>query len=253
MLKNQRSNVALSAKLKEHAVDYASLFQLLQMKLRLQNKSIRVACVEDDESYRTLLKTLLAPERGFDLMGVFKNAEQAVRPLLKEQPDVVLLDVGLPGWTGIDCLRALGLNMPSTAFVILTGYDTPQHVFAALKAGACGYLLKTAPVEHLIEGVRSASRGGGPLSPEISRLVISSFHEKLSGARKRVPGITPRESELLNLLMQGFSAKEAAHEMHISYETVRDYLKTIYQKLEVRSRTEAMLKYIELQKTAGFD
>jgi len=224
------------------------------MKLRLPNKSIRVACVEDDQSYRTLLEKLLAPERGFDLMGMFKSAEQAVRPLLKEQPDVVLLDVGLPGgWTGIDCLRALGWNMPSTAFVILTGHDAPQHVFAALKAGACGYLLKSAPVEHLLEGVRSASRGGGPLSPEISRLVISSFYEKSIGGRKRVPGITPRESELLNLLMQGFSAKEAAHEMKISYETVRDYLKTIYQKLDVRSRTEAMLKYIELQKTAAYD
>jgi DNA-binding NarL/FixJ family response regulator len=222
------------------------------MKLRLHNKAIRVACVEDDQAYRALLEKLLAPERGFDLMGVFKSAEQAVRPLLKEQPDVVLLDVGLPGWTGIDCLRALGLNMPSTAFVILTGHDAPQHVFAALKAGACGYMLKTSPLEHLLEGVRSASCGGGPLSPEISRLVISSFHEKSSANRKRVPGITPRESELLNLLMQGFSAKEAAHEMHISYETARDYLKTIYQKLNVHSRTEAVLKYIELQKTAAF-
>ena len=222
------------------------------MTISLHEKAIRVACVEDDHAYRTLLEKLLAPERGFDLTGMFKNAEQAVWPLLQEQPDVVLLDVGLPGWTGIDCLRALGLNMPSTAFVILTGHDAPQHVFAALKAGACGYLLKTSPAEHLLEGVRSASRGGGPLSPEISRLVISSFHEKSFESRKRVPGITPRESELLNLLMQGFSAKEAAHEMRISYETVRDYLKTIYQKLNVRSRTEAVLKYIELQKTSAY-
>jgi DNA-binding NarL/FixJ family response regulator len=222
------------------------------MKLSLQNKAIRVACVEDDPLFQVLLGKLLVPEQGFHLLGVFNNAEEAMWPLLDTRPDVVLLDVGLPGWTGIDCLRVLGLNMPTTAFVILTGHNTPEHVYAALKAGASGYLLKTAPTEHLLEGVRSASSGGGPLSPEISRLVISSFHEKSSEGNKQVPGVTRRESELLNLLMQGYSAKEAAYEMDISYETVRDYLKSIYQKLNVHSRTEAMLKCIELQKTAAF-
>ena len=223
------------------------------MKHSYQNQSIRVACVEDDPLFRVLLEKLLVPERGFDLLGVFKSAEQAVWPLLETRPDVVLLDLGLPGWTGIDCLHALGSNMPTTAFVILSGHDTPQHVFAALKAGASGYLLKTAPTELLLEGLRSASCGGGPLSPEISHMVISSFHVKTSDRRKQVPGVSKRESELLNLLIQGFSAKEAAYEMNISYETVRDYSKSIYQKLNVRSRTEAVLKCIELQKNSAFE
>ena len=223
------------------------------MKHSLQNELIRVACVEDDPLFSIILKKILLPENGFNLLGMFGDAEQAMWPLLQSRPDVVLLDVGLPGWTGIDCLHVLGLNMPTTAFVILSGHDAPQHVFAALKAGASGYLLKTSPIEHLLEAVRSASCGGGPLSPEISRLVISSFHKKSSESRKQLPGVTKRESELLNLLIQGLSAKEAAYEMHISYETVRDYLKTIYQKLNVRSRTEALLKCIELQKNAAFE
>ena len=216
-----------------------------------QRPAIRVACVEDDPLFQVLLKKLLVPERGFDLLGVYKNAEQAMSPLLESKPEVVLLDVGLPGWTGIDCLCVLGLNMPTTAFVMLTGENAPQQVFAALKAGACGYMLKTAPTEHLLDGVRAASSGGGPLSPEISRMVISSFHEKTTAGRVRVPGITPREAELLNLFVQGMSAKEAAFEMKISYETVRDYLKTIYQKLNARSRTEAVLKFMQLQQKAA--
>jgi DNA-binding NarL/FixJ family response regulator len=219
--------------------------------MKAQQNAIRVACVEDDPLFQILLKKLLVPERGFDLLGVYKNVEQAMSPLMEARPQVVLLDVGLPGWSGIDCLCVLGGNMPATAFVMLTGESAPKQVFAALKAGACGYMLKTAPTEHLLDGVRAASAGGGPLSPEISRLVIASFHEKISTGKVRVPGITPREAELLNLFVQGMSAKEAAYEMKISYETVRDYLKTIYQKLEVRSKTEAVLKFMELQRAAA--
>ena len=222
------------------------------MRSTSPDKAIRVACVEDDPHFGFLLKKLLSPGHGFDLVGLFMDAEKAIRPLLETKPDVVLLDVGLPGWNGIECLNVLGGNMPNTAFVILTGNDSPHHVFSALKAGASGYILKNTPSELLLEGLRSASRGDGALSPEISRMVISYFHEKSAGDNLGVPGITPRESQLLGLLIQGFSAKEAAHEMHISYETVRDYLKTIYQKLNVRSRTEAIMKYLKLQKAAVF-
>lgn len=213
--------------------------------------AIRVACVEDDPHFRTLLKKLFVAERGFDLLGVFQSAEQAMSPLLESKPDVVLLDVGLPGWTGIDCLCVLGENLPQTAFVMLTGHSEAQNVFAALKAGAAGYLLKTTPPELLMDNVRSASAGGGPLSPEISRMVISSFHERPSSGKTRIEGITPRETEMMTLLAQGMSTKEAAHEMGISYETVRDYLKTIYHKLKVRSRTEAVLKFVRMQQQAA--
>jgi DNA-binding NarL/FixJ family response regulator len=208
---------------------------------------IRVACVEDDPLFQALLKKILLPEKGFQLLNVFYNAEQAAASIMETRPDVVLLDLKLPGKTGIDCLNMLESHMPATAFVMLTGDDTPHQVFAALKAGACGYVLKTAPLEHLLEAVRSAALGGSPLSPSISRVVISAFQTKPSSAHHRMPGITQREDELLGLFVKGMSAKEAAYEMGISYETVRDYLKTIYHKLKVRSRTEAVLKYVKNQ------
>lgn len=209
--------------------------------------SIRVACVEDDLLFQALLKKILLPDRGFDLLAVFNNVEQAVPALLESRPDVVLLDMKLPGRTGIECLRILESHMPATAFVMLTGDDAPNQVFAALKAGACGYVLKTAPPEHLLEAVRAAAIGGGPLSPAISRVVISAFQTRSAAVAPRIPGITHRENQLLGLFVKGMSAKEAAYEMGISYETVRDYLKTIYQKLNVRSRTEAVLKYVRNQ------
>lgn len=208
---------------------------------------IRVSCVEDDPHFQALLKKILVPERGFQLLDIFDNAEQAVASILDSRPDVVLLDMKLPGKTGIDCLGMLESHMPATAFVMLTGDDTPQQVFAALKAGACGYVLKTVPTEHLLEAVRAAALGGGPLSPAISRVVISAFQTKTAKIQPRIPGITHRENELLGLFVKGMSAKEAAYEMGISYETVRDYLKTIYHKLNVRSRTEAVLKYVRNQ------
>ena len=182
--------------------------------------SIRVACVEDDPQFQALLKKILVPERGFDLLHVFNNVEQAVPVLLESRPSVVLLDMKLPGRTGIECLRIIESHMPATAFVMLTGDDTPQHVFAALKAGACGYVLKTAPTEHLLEAVRAAALGGGPLSPAISRMVIAAFQTKSAAVRPRIPGITHRENELLGLFVKGLSAKEAAYEMGISYETL---------------------------------
>lgn len=215
--------------------------------MRTQPTSIRVSCVEDDLLFQSLLKKILVTERGFDLLHVFHNVEQAVPTLLESRPDVVLLDMKLPGRTGIECLGILESHMPSTAFVMLTGDDTPQQIFAALKAGACGYVLKTVPPEHLLEAVRAAAIGGGPLSPTISRVVISAFQTKTNATPPRIPGITHRENQLLGLFVKGMSAKEAAYEMGISYETVRDYLKTIYQKLKVRSRTEAVLKYVRNQ------
>jgi DNA-binding NarL/FixJ family response regulator len=212
---------------------------------------IRVACVEDDPGFRLLLSRILVPERGFDLVGMYKNAEQALSPLLEEMPELVLLDVDLPGWSGIDCLSALGSSLLETSFVMLTGHAEPQHVFSAFKAGARGYLLKTMPVEKMLESVRSAVAGDPSLGPEISRLLISSLQGTSQMGPVRIMGISPRESELLNLLSLGMVAKEAAHEMGISYETVRDYLKTVYRKLGVRSRTEAVLKYIQMRQNSS--
>jgi DNA-binding NarL/FixJ family response regulator len=225
-----------------------SVFPLRASKtMNTPSPSIRVACVEDDPPFQALLKKILVSERGFELLHVFNDVEQAVPALLESRPDVVLLDMKLPGRTGVECLGILESRMPTTAFVMLTGDDTPHQVFAALRAGACGYVLKNASPEHLLEAVRAAAMGGSPLSPAISRLVISSFQIKATTVQPRIPGITLRENELLGLFVKGMSAKEAAFAMGISYETVRDYLKTIYQKLKVRSRTEAVLKYVRNQ------
>ena len=169
--------------------------------MNISRPFIRVSCVEDDPHFQALLKKILVPERGFELLDLFNNSEQAVASILDSRPDVVLLDLKLPGKTGIECLGMLESHMPATAFVMLTGDDTPKQVFAALKAGACGYVLKTAPIEHLLEAVRAAAVGGGPLSPAISRVVISAFQTRATAVRPRIPGITHRENELLSLFV----------------------------------------------------
>ena len=209
-------------------------------------RALRVAVVEDDKTLRLFLEKLIQKkDHDFVFSGAFESAEAAVQ-LLKEKPDVVVVDLELPGVSGMEMIKQMSPRMPTTAFIVLTVHDDPTKVFAALRAGASGYMLKTSKPAEIAVGIRQASEGGAPLSQDIARLLIQSFQEPAKPVEKKeMPGLTPRESQILERLAKGMAPKEVAHELCLSYETVRDYLKAVYQKLHVRSRTEAVIKYLE--------
>ena len=209
-------------------------------------RTLQVAVVEDDKTLRLFLeKLILKMDHGFEFAGAFESAVAAV-PRLQSRPDVVVVDLELPGVSGIEMIKQMAPRMPTTAFIVLTIHDDPNQVFAALRAGAHGYMLKSARPAEIAVGIRQASEGGAPLSQDIARLLIQSFQEPAKPAEKKeMPGLTPREGQILERLAKGMAPKEVAHDLSLSYETVRDYLKAVYQKLHVRSRTEAVIKYLE--------
>lgn len=209
-------------------------------------QALKIAVIEDDPTVRRMLEALLNATEGMGCCGAWSTGEDALVELPEMSPDVVLVDLGLPGMSGMECIKELSGRLPCAAFVVLSSHEDKQWVFAALRAGANGYLLKSGSPEDLIAGVRAAHRGGSPLSPEIAGHMIRNFQQtppKQPG--KPLPALTPREKELLEHLAKGMVPKEAAAEMGISYETARDYLKRIYQKMGVRSRTEAVLRFVQ--------
>lgn len=211
-------------------------------------KTLRVAVVEDDATLRLFMRKLIEkPGNGFEFVGAWETAEEAVKPIVESTPHVIVVDLELPKVSGMELIRQLSPRMSNTAFVVLTIHDDPEKVFAALRAGANGYLLKTAKPNEIAAGIRQASEGGSPLSPDIARLLIKSFQDPIVPQKKEIPGLTPRESQILERLAQGMVPKEVGYDLGISYETVRDYLKAVYSKLHVRSRTEAVIKYLEHQ------
>lgn len=217
-------------------------------------RTLRVAVVEDDKVVRTFVERLLGkPEHNCQFVGAWADAETALRELPDFEPDVVVVDLELPLMSGAELIAVLSRKMISAAFVVLTVHDDPAKVFAALRAGAHGYLLKGSKPEDIVGGIRSASEGGAPLSQEIARLLIQSFQEPPPKTEKPpIPGLTPRETQILERLAQGMVPKEVAFELSLSYETVRDYLKGVYQKLHVRSRTEAVIKFLQHNNNEGW-
>lgn len=213
-----------------------------------EQKILRVGVVEDDATLRLFLKKLIQKHaNGFEFIGAWESAEDAVKPIADMRPHVVIVDLELPKVSGIELIRQMSPRLGNTAFVVLTIHDDTDKVFAALRAGAHGYLLKSSKPAEIAAGIRQASEGGAPLSQEIARLLIKTFQEPVVPQKKEIPGLTPRESQILERLAQGMVPKEVAHDLGISYETVRDYLKAVYTKLHVRSRTEAVIKYLEHQ------
>lgn len=195
---------------------------------------------------RALLEKLIDKQADLELCGAWGSGEEALAALHALRPDVIVVDLELPGISGEDCIRALSAILPCAAFVVLTVHEDAERVFGALQAGANGYLLKGLPSEVIVSGIHAAHRGGAPLSPEIASLVIQAFQKKtVKKPPIPLPSLSPRERQVLELLATGMAPKEAAAELNISYETVRDYLKQIYQKLHVRSRTEAVLRFLE--------
>ena len=211
-------------------------------------KPLRVAVIEDDATLRLFMQKLIQrPSYGCEFAGTWATAEEAVKPLIDSRPHVVVVDLELPKISGVELIRQLSPRLIETAFVVLTIHDNPDKVFEALRAGANGYLLKSASPNEIAVGIRQASEGGAPLSQDIARLLIKSFQTPATPKKKDIPGLSPRESQIIERLAQGMVPKELAYELGISYETVREYIKSVYAKLHVRSRTEAVLKYLEHQ------
>jgi DNA-binding NarL/FixJ family response regulator len=203
-----------------------------------------VAIVEDDAVLRQSLEWLLTQTDGFACAGTFTTGEEAVKLLPKLKPHVVLMDLNLPQMSGAECIRKLKEVMPKVPFIVLTVYEDSDHIFKALKAGASGYLLKRAGPESVLAAVKDARVGGAPMSTQIARLVVDSFHHPLPADQQSV-NLTDREKEILDFLSQGYANKEIAEKMFISVPTVRTHLSHIYEKLHVRSRTEAIIKYLK--------
>jgi DNA-binding NarL/FixJ family response regulator len=207
---------------------------------------ITVSIVEDNDQLRATLARLIDKSEGFRCLSHFPSAEAALEALPKERPDVVLMDINLPGINGVECVRRLKQGIPQLLVVMLTAYEDTENIFAALAAGASGYLLKRAPRAELLEAIREVQRGGSPMTTHIARKVVQSFQQKPAGAppSSQAEELSTREKEVLDCLSHGLIYKEIAEKLGISYETVHTYIRRIYEKLQVRTRTEAVAKFL---------
>lgn len=208
---------------------------------RVQGVTITVSIVEDDARVREELAKLINGAKGFKCLGVYADGETALKDIPRHGPDVVLMDINLPGMSGIECVRSLKTSLPAVQIIMLTVYDEVGQLFNSLLAGACGYLVKRTPSDKLLEAITEARLGGSPMTRKIARKVVQYFH-RLGTTRIEAQCLSKREQETLALLAEGFRYKEIADRMGISFNTVHEYVHSIYQKLHVTSRTEAVLK-----------
>jgi DNA-binding NarL/FixJ family response regulator len=201
--------------------------------------TIRVALVEDHLEIREGLSYIINSTPGFEC-EVFENAEIACEGILQDEFDIVLMDINLPGMSGIDCTRLLKEKNPRLPIMMCTAYEDDENIFKALAAGAKGYILKRAAGDNLIEAIKDLHNGGSPMSSAIARRVVDSFQRpQLSGANFN---LTARENEILDLLSQGFRNKEIAERLFVSVNTIRTHIYNIYEKLHVQNRVEALNK-----------
>lgn len=202
---------------------------------------ITLAIVEDLDEVRDGLKNFISLSQDFKVLNTFKTAEEAVIDLPKLKPDVVIMDINLPGMNGIDCIRKIKDKSPGTQFMMFTVYENDEKVFEALKAGASGYLLKNTGLVQLIESLKELYNGGSPMSANIARKLVTLFRNE----QKQAPSLevlSHRENEILQLLAKGLLYKEIADQLAISVSTVRQHIHHIYEKLHVQNRTEAINK-----------
>jgi DNA-binding NarL/FixJ family response regulator len=205
--------------------------------------AIKVSIVEDQEQLRTTLAKVLNRAEGFECVSHYGSAEAALEDVPKKKPDVVLMDINLPGINGVECTRKLKQAAPQTQIMMLTVYEDTENIFNALAAGASGYMLKRTATPELLESIREVHRGGSPMTAHIARKVVQSFQKPVSTSEPAAD-LSPREREVLDCLAQGFLYKEIAEKLGISYETVHTYIRRIYEKLQVRTRTEAVAKFL---------
>jgi DNA-binding NarL/FixJ family response regulator len=201
---------------------------------------IHVVIVEDIKEIREGLQLLIDSSEGFSCLQTFSNAEQAIEQLPGSCPDVVLMDINLPGINGIEAIKKLKPQCARTLFIMSTVYEDDENIFESLKSGASGYLLKKTAPSKILDAITEVYEGGSPMSSQIARRVIASFQKKDSIDEADI--LTPKEKEILKALAKGLRYKEIADEMKISMETVRSHARKIYEKLHVQSRTEALNK-----------
>lgn len=208
----------------------------------MSKKPHTIAIVEDDDSLRGILSEIVAASP-WHLVDVFPNAEVALDGFAKICPDVVLMDIQLPGMSGIECVGKLKTLHPAVLVLMVTVYDNNERIFDALAAGASGYLLKRDAPAKLLEALDDLLAGGSPMSGAIARKVVQHF-QKDPPVRNKDLNLTPRETQILELLVKGSLYKEIAWDLGIGFETVRSHIDNIYNKLHVRTRTEAVVKYL---------
>jgi DNA-binding NarL/FixJ family response regulator len=210
----------------------------------MDTETLRIAIVEDDPATQEALRLLIDGTSGFHCTGVFGSAELALRGLGVPPPDVLLLDINLPGLPGCDAVRLFHDRHPQMAILMLTLYDDEERIFASLCNGARGYLLKKTPPAKLLEAIREIGGEGAPLSPEIAHKVVRLFRE-IKPVEKIDADLTRVEIRLLSLLADGYSYQSAGDEMRVSINTVRNYIRSIYEKLHVHSKSEAVSKALK--------
>ena len=206
--------------------------------------SITVCIVEDDPGLRETIAGYIDGTAGFRCLGAFSSAEEALKSIPALAPAVVLMDINLPGMSGIECVRALKAAAPGIQAMMLTVYENSDRIFQALSAGACGYLLKSTPPERLLEAILDLRNGGSPMSSHIARKVVQAF-QPATRKTSLVEQLAPREQQVLDLLSKGCAYKQIAGEMNLHIGTVRTYIRRIYEKLHVNCRTEAVVKYLD--------
>ena len=204
---------------------------------------ITVSIVEDNEQLRGTLARVLNRADGFRCVSHYADAESALQKLPADRPEVVLMDINLPGMNGVECVRQLKQAMPEVQAIMLTVYEDTENIFKALAAGANGYLLKRTKSAELLEAIREVHRGGSPMTTHIARKVTQSFL-KSGPSPKATENLSQREQEVLDCLSQGLMYKEISDKLGVSYETVHTYIRRIYEKLQVRTRTEAVAIFL---------
>jgi DNA-binding NarL/FixJ family response regulator len=204
---------------------------------------IKVSIVEDNRGTRESLRELLGRTKALKCVGVHPNGEEALREIPGEEPDVVLMDINLPGMNGIECVARLKDKAPKIQVLMLTTYEESDLIFDSLRSGASGYLLKNMPPSELVQAVEQVHDGGAPMSMQIARKVVNHF-QRIKKPSSDVEKLTKRELEILALLAKGFLYKEIADQLGITLSTVRAHLHTVYEKMHVQSRTEAVVKYL---------
>jgi DNA-binding NarL/FixJ family response regulator len=206
---------------------------------------IKVAVVEDNNTIREGLKILIDGTSGYSCIGVFANCEVMLKNIEKSDPDILLMDIGLPGMSGIEGIKKLKVILPGLTILVLTVYEENELIFDALCAGASGYLVKKTPPSKLMEAIEEAYKGGAPMSSNIARKVIEIFHNtKQNKSESNTNLLTPREKEILTKLVEGSNFKAIADSLFISIDTVRFHFKNVYKKLHVHSQSEAVSKAI---------
>ncbi|EDY84287.1 Sigma-70, region 4 family [Verrucomicrobiia bacterium DG1235] len=207
----------------------------------MSEASIKIAIVEDQDTTRESLEAIINLEHSMECILTCSSGEEALSKLPKARPDVVLMDIMMPYMTGIECASKLKDLMPEIEIVMITVYQDPDLIYSALRAGACGYLLKRSTPEQVTTAIRDAKRGGMPMSVEVARRVISYFRQEAQ-VSSDVDSLSNREREVLEFVAQGFTNKEIAAKLSVTPETVHWHLKNCYKKLHVRTRTEAAMK-----------